>query len=50
MNVSKKLGFEALVLGACLFIGTALPAVPTKPASTRKKKAAYILCAIGDWR
>jgi hyperosmotically inducible periplasmic protein len=26
MNVSKKLGFEALVLGACLFLGSSLPA------------------------
>jgi hyperosmotically inducible periplasmic protein len=26
MNLSKKLGFEAFVLGACLFLGSSLPA------------------------
>jgi hyperosmotically inducible protein len=43
MNVSKKLGFEALVLGACLFLGTALPATgvrtqdPQQPAADNTK-------------
>ncbi len=43
MKVSKKLGFEAMVLGACLFLGTALPATgirtqdPQQPAADNTK-------------
>ena len=43
MNVSKKLGFEALVLGACLLLGSSLPATglrtqdPAQPAADNAK-------------
>ena len=43
MKISKKLGFEALVLGACLFLGTALPATgirtqdPQQPSADNTK-------------
>jgi hyperosmotically inducible protein len=43
MKVSKKLGFEAMVLGACLFLGTALPATgirtqdPQQPSADNTK-------------
>ncbi len=43
MKISKKLGFEVLVLGACLFLGTALPATgirtqdPQQPSADNTK-------------
>src|ERR1700742_1721627 len=43
MNLSRKLGFEALVLGACLLVGSSLPATgvrtqdPQQPAADNTK-------------
>ncbi|HEX4381033.1 MAG TPA: BON domain-containing protein [Candidatus Acidoferrum sp.] len=45
MNLSKKLGFEALVLGTCLLLGSSLPATgirtptqdPQQPAADNTK-------------
>ncbi len=43
MKLSKRIGFEALLLGACLFLGTALPATgvktqdPQQPAADNTK-------------
>ena len=43
MNLSKKIGFEALVLGACLLVGSSLPATgirtqdPQQPAADNTK-------------
>ena len=39
MNLSKKVGFEALVLGACLFLGTALPATGTRTQDPQQPAA-----------
>jgi len=43
MNLSKKIGLEALVLGGCLFLGSSLPAIgvgaqdPQQPAADNTK-------------
>jgi hyperosmotically inducible protein len=43
MNLSKKIGFEALVLGGCLLLGSSLPATgirsqdPQQPAADNTK-------------
>ena len=39
MNLSKKVGFEALVLGACLFLGTALPATGIRTQDAQQPAA-----------
>jgi len=39
MKLSKKLGFEALVLGACLFLGTALPATGIRTQDAQQPAA-----------
>jgi hyperosmotically inducible protein len=39
MNFYKKIGFESLVLGTCLLVGTALPAKINRPQDTQQPAA-----------
>jgi len=39
MNFSKKLGFEALVLGTCLFLGSSLPAIGLRTQDSQQPAA-----------
>ncbi len=39
MNLSKKIGFEALVLGGCLFLGSSLPATGVRMQDTQQPAA-----------
>ena len=39
MTLSKKIGFEALVLGACLFLGSSLPATGVRTQDAQQPAA-----------
>ncbi len=39
MNLSKKIGIEALVLGGCLFLGSSLPATSVRMQDTQQPAA-----------
>ena len=39
MNLSTKIGFEALVLGGCLFLGSSLPATGVRMQDTQQPAA-----------
>ncbi|MBV9886135.1 MAG: BON domain-containing protein [Acidobacteria bacterium] len=39
MNLSKKIGIEALVLGGCLFLGSSLPATSVRTQDTQQPAA-----------